>query len=78
MSAKFEDMKQPGRFMPGIRSDLGIFDRERTRMSAKFEGMKQPGENMRGNSSAFQISRSFAFFRGSNFCAKFGGRPDSR
>jgi hypothetical protein len=45
-------------------------------MSAKFEDMKQPGKFMRGNPSAFQISRPFAFFRGSLFDAKSGDRPD--
>ena len=55
-----------------------MFNREITRMSAKFEDLKQPGKFMRGNPSAFQISRPFAFFRGSLFDAKFGERPDSR
>jgi hypothetical protein len=55
-----------------------MFNRERTRMSAKFEDMKQPERFIRGNPSAFQISRPFAFFRGSLFDAKFGERPDSK
>jgi hypothetical protein len=53
-----------------------MFNRERTRMSAKFEDMKQPGKFMPCHPSAFQISRPFAFFRGSLSDAKFGGRPD--
>ena len=55
-----------------------MFNREITRKDAKFEDMKQPGKFMRGNPSAFQISRPFAFFRGCLFDARSGERPDSR
>jgi hypothetical protein len=61
---------------PAFGRTWGFFNREITRKDAKFEGMKQPGKFMRGNPSAFQISRPFAFFRGSLFDAKFGGQPD--